>query len=428
MSLRPFLFLAAAAGVIAVVVIPLLDPKIPRTSGPIPHEAYVWQRSWNDPLRRSIQSMAPDFQRYVALNAEVTFPHGKPEILRVPVDHAILSKLPIRTGLALRIATFPGPFQKGDAISLVLTQLARDLVAEARRQGLDPAELQIDFDCAESKLGGYRVWLEQLRAAVSPVPLTLTTLPSWLKKPEFAALVRASDGYVLQVHSFERPRSPDAAFLLCDPVAADLAVRRAAKLGVPFRVALPTYGYTIAFKADGNFIGLSAEGPSLDWPPDVQLREVRSQEVAMAALVERWTQERPVALRGVIWYRLPVEGDRMNWAPETLRAIVRGRTLAPELVVEKTSSEPGLIEIELLNRGSVAVIAPVQISMRWRGSRLVAADGLAGYSAEVGGVGSVQFSPPSKWQRLEPGTRRRIGWARFPQPTEVSLESSSSAH
>jgi hypothetical protein len=43
-----------------------------------------------------------------------------------------------------------------------------------------PRELQIDFDCAESKLDGYQVWVEAIKYKISPVPVTITALPSWL--------------------------------------------------------------------------------------------------------------------------------------------------------------------------------------------------------------------------------------------------------
>ena len=64
---------------------------------------------------------------------------------------------------------------------------------------------------------------------------------------------------MLQVHSLERPKNFDAPFTLCDANAARRAVTWAAKIGVPFRVTLPTYGYLVAFAPGGQFVGLSAE-------------------------------------------------------------------------------------------------------------------------------------------------------------------------
>jgi len=54
------------------------------------------------------------------------------------------------------------------------------LLAEAKTNQLKVRGLQIDFDCAESKLESYRVWIEALRQHISPAPLTITALPSWL--------------------------------------------------------------------------------------------------------------------------------------------------------------------------------------------------------------------------------------------------------
>ena len=67
------------------------------------------------------------------------------------------------------------------------------------------AELQIDFDAAESKLAGYREWLVALRSRVGTTRLVFTALPAWLRHEEFRALAQAADGFVLQVHSLERP-------------------------------------------------------------------------------------------------------------------------------------------------------------------------------------------------------------------------------
>ena len=53
-----------------------------------------------------------------------------------------------------------------------------------------------------------------------PTPLVLTALPTWLDSPAFARLIRAADGYVLQVHSWEAPRTPEQPFTLCDPERA----------------------------------------------------------------------------------------------------------------------------------------------------------------------------------------------------------------
>ena len=140
----------------------------------------------------------------------------------------------------------------------------------AADNGIEPKELQIDFDCAESKLNSFRELVkvlhketEQLQIEVSSeieqtVPIVITALPCWLQDRAFKALVQEADGFVLQVHSLERPKSPEAPMELCDIASSVKWIERAARFEVPFRVALPTYGYIVGFDKEGHFLGITA--------------------------------------------------------------------------------------------------------------------------------------------------------------------------
>jgi len=215
--LRCFLFVLLCAAVAAA---------------PLPHDGYVWQRAWNESVREAVTQHATKFQSIVVLGAEVTWKDKQPQITRVAVNYESLRAAERPVGLALRIGPSAGPFRSNDAVAFALIKLARSLIAEATTNGVSLAELQLDFDCAESKLDGYRVWVETIRRQIPPVPLVITALPSWLKQPAFAKLAAASDGYILQVHSLERPRGFNAPFTLCDPAAAK---RRGARARVPSR-------------------------------------------------------------------------------------------------------------------------------------------------------------------------------------------------
>jgi len=304
-----------------------------------------------------------------------------------------------------------------------------DAVAQAVRAGgpgfdrLVPAELQIDFDCAESKLAGYRQWVTAIKAKVAPVPVTITALPCWLDRRAFKALAAAADGYVLQVHSLRKPARPEELMPLCDPAAARGAVEKAAKLRMPFRVALPTYGYVVAFDSSGRLGGLSAEGPSLRWPEAVQLRTVRADPVAMAALVRGWTQDRPRELRGIVWYRLPNEDDRLNWQGATLACVMSGRDPRPELRAEVRRSQPGLYEIDLFNAGSADAPLQVVVSVRHAGARLVACDALGGFERThpVGAEVRFRAASGSALAPLPPGRRKPIAWLRLGDDREVQV-------
>ena len=388
-------------------------------SGPLPHEAYVWQRQWTAAVREAVAEHGPQFQALVALAAEVSWDRGQARVTRVAWDPAAAT--PGRWGLALRVGPFAGPFAEDDRTARFLGDLAAALVSEARARGAAPAELQIDFDCATAKLDGYRTWVTVLRRRIAPVPLTITVLPSWIGAPGFRRLVRATDGFVLQVHSLERPAASDPSLFLCDPAAARRAVAAAAGAGVPFRVALPTYGYTVACRRDGTFAGLCAEGPAPAWPADAVLREVRADPVAMAELVRDWTVRRPAALTGIIWYRLPNRNDAMNWTWPTLATVMTGRAPAADVRSEPRRPEPGLAEVDLLNAGTGDAAVACRVVVSWAEGDLLAADALGGFErAEVGPHSLVLHSSSrGPGQRLRPGQRRTIAWLRFARDTEV---------
>jgi len=129
-------------------------------AAPLPHDVYVWQRAWNESVREAVANHATNFQSLVVLGAEVSWKDKQPQVTRVAVNYESLRAAGRPVGLALRIGPSAGPFRSNDAVSLALTSLAKSLIAEAITNRLRPVELQLDFDCAESKLDGYRVWVE----------------------------------------------------------------------------------------------------------------------------------------------------------------------------------------------------------------------------------------------------------------------------
>jgi hypothetical protein len=216
--------------------------KPPEARAPLSHEAYVWQRAWSEPVCDAVKQHAGQFAGLTVLNAEVSWKEQQPQVVRVALDYPTLTNARCPVGLALRIGAYRGPFSTNDATAEFIAGLAVSIIAEAKANGLVPRELQIDFDCAESKLAGYVLWVQTLRRKAAPVPVSVTVLPSWMANPAFPRLVATSGSYVLQVHSIERPRGLETPLTLCDPAAARRAVERAARLQIPFRVALPTYG------------------------------------------------------------------------------------------------------------------------------------------------------------------------------------------
>jgi hypothetical protein len=196
-------------------------------------------------------------------------------------------------------------------------------------------------------------------------------------------------------------------------------VERAARLGKPFRVALPTYGYSVAFDWKGQFRGLSAEGPSSTWPEGIAVRNVRANPSELAQLVASWKTNRPLQLQGIIWYRLPVEGDTLNWNWRTLASVMDGELPSVQLRTEVHRPNPGLVEIELTNIGTAEFDRRIELSASWNNARLVACDGLQNFT--VTGNGSTNLTLTAERTSLQPGERKIIGWLRLTQETEVQI-------
>lgn len=388
-----------------------------RTNRPLPQQVYVWQRGHPAAVSTAVQAHAKSFQTLLVLAAEVSWKKSAatptPQIARVPLDWAALQTAP-RLGLAIRVNAYPGPFARNDPATNALTTLAHTLLADATTHGLTVTEFQIDFDAATSKLSGYQLWLEALRDAIAPVPLTFTSLPAWLRSENFPALARTAPNYVLQVHSLARPEQADEPFTLCDPDAALSAINRAARLNVPFRVALPTYGYTLAFDSSGHFAGLSAEGPRPTGKHDFTFREIRADSAALATLVRTLSAEHPVALTSLIWYRLPIATDQLNWSWPTLAAVMQGRAPAPHLRVMPQPQGNGLFELALINDGEGDFSGPVHVLARWRDARRIGADALNTFALSAEDATSLQFVATSC--PLPAGTQRVIGWLRLSNP------------
>ena len=328
-------------------------------------------------------------------------------------------------GVAIRIgpppASMPAVFDAASPQTALICAAVSDDLASARRAGLHVAELQIDFDCPESKLAQYLGWVKAIQTAAAPTPVVVTALPSWLRHAEFAAVAHEAGSFILQVHSLHPPAGPDAPMTLCDAGEARRAVADAARIGVPFRVALPTYTYLAAFSAEGKLLGLSAESAPPSFPPGTILRYLRPDADALADLVAQWSAAHPAQMTGLIWYRLPVSGDTMNWRPPTLRAVMAGRKPRADVHALAIRTAPGLFDIYLENTGDADAMLEYRIVIDWDNAALVAADAIGGFERLDAPAASVIFhpsrSPASRW--IAPSQRLQAGWLRLSLDTEV---------
>jgi hypothetical protein len=212
------------------------------------------------------------------------------------------------------------------------------------------------------------------------------------------------------VHATTQPRFAAPETAVCEAADARRWVEQAGRLGIPFRVALPTYTYRVAFHPDGRFLGIEAEGTPRVWPAGTVLRAFRPNAEHLANLIHDWKHDRPACLTGLLWYRLPVAGDTQNWRWPTLSAVLQGRAPRSGLRVEKSNGAPS--DLVLVNFGEADAPLPARIIATSAGP-IEATDGAGGYQAQLSGE-AVTFvrSPTLDLVRLPPGARHPIGWLR----------------
>jgi hypothetical protein len=389
-------------------------------SAPLPQRGYIWQREWTPAVIDSLRQAKPRMSGVVLLGAEINF--GKsPEICKPSIDWEAVHRQTQHCSVALRVAPFAGPFRADDPPARVIIAVTKQLLDDARAHDVKIEEFQFDFDCAQKNLASYHAWLSLLRPVVHPIRFVMTVLPAWLDQPEFLSLVRETDGYVLQVHSV--PISAGVSAALCDSKLAREWVARAGKLGMPFSVALPTYRCTAGYAPNGKLLSVAMDSVQPSWPPGTRILEFGADADKIAALVHEWQESRPLQLRELIWYRVPIATDTRNWRWPTLAAVMAGRFPNHQLSVRQEGANP--IDLSIVNAGEADEQLSLNVIAKWSEAGLDASDALFGWSVRSENGLAVFNSVAQNGFRLPPGATRKIGWLRFDQPTNLQTEFSN---
>lgn len=360
---------------------------------PFDQQLYVWQRQWLPAHAEALAASHADFStlRVLALQA-----HPGAGWSRIRVDAPLLRA----DGRPLvAVVRLDGQLPQLDA------QRAREeitaLLADWQAAGLTPQALEIDHDCASARLPGYTRFLAELRQALPPgLRLGITALPAWLSSPELDALLAQVDGSVLQVHGVS---APEQGLFDADKAFA-WAQRWAERSERPFLLALPAYGAGLISSASGAQV--ESEAP-LNLAGE--RRELSADPQQVAALVQRLRDERPAHLAGLIWFRLPLPGNRRAWPLATLRAVARGEPLAAALAVHvERPRGDDLRELSLTNTGNAPGPLPQRLDIAARDCQ--AFDALPGYRMQRSDTGLVLERQAAA--DLAAGQRRALGWAR----------------
>lgn len=360
--------------------------KSSRPHAPLTREAYIWQQQWRAPVEAAAATASKELDTLAVLAAVIRFPNDSttPQTQYVEVPWLRLKGQGKPLAVVIRLGAPTAAFDVGNTQheTEALQSAIGPALEKVAAVGIAPAEIQVDFDCPERKLAAYDQVMRDLRAQWPKEKWSITALPSWLGARGFKELVQTTGSYILQVHSLELP-PPGRAALLCDEKRSLQWAKQADKAGVPFRIALPTYRSEVLYDAGGKVLDVISEDLPQDKSMPAAARSVAvTDPAAMVRLVKQWAAEPPEHLTGLIWFRVPVEGDRRNWSMPTFLKVVRGELPASKIepVVEHDPS--GIWKISVRQTGEGVALWPLQVAIRpASGEAIEAADARPGYLA-----------------------------------------------
>ncbi|WP_248800179.1 DUF3142 domain-containing protein [Pseudomonas sp. MWU13-2105] len=364
----------------------------PEPTATLDQQLYIWQRQWRPAHEQALAQSRADFStlRVLALQAQ-----PKAGWSRARVD---LAQLAADGRPVIAVIRLDGQLPALD-LDMARTQIVK-LLADWQAGGVMPVGVEIDHDSGSARLPGYTDFLVKLRGRLPPsLKLSITALPAWLDSPQLPALLQAVDSSVLQVHAVNNPRLG-----LFNPAQArDWAERWGRLSDKPFYLALPAYG--VALLADDQ------GGPVVEGEVALnrggERRELLADPQQLATLARQLRAKPPAHLAGLIWFRLPLPGDRRAWSLTTLRAVARGEALASQWQVALSVRE-GLYDIRLENRGNLDRPLPERVVVDVE--QCDGVDGINGYTLQQTSKQLI-FTRQSS-ARIAAGGQRALGWAR----------------
>jgi hypothetical protein len=382
---RIFFVLVGLAAVLGLARSSVVSPP------PLLQDAYVWQRVWTPALLSALQSSRDVVAEWRVLAAE-TDAAGTLRPIAVNWSALATTGRPV-----IAVIRIDGSLRHWNEDSL-LAKIG-DLVAGWRQLPFPPVGLEIDYDCGTAQLASYAGFLVRLRSKWYG-RLSITALPTWLSSPAMDQVVAAADETVLQVHAVRAPQNglfdPDLARQWVDAFDRRTTTR--------FRVALPDYGARIVRRDDGSILAIESEEPRLAGGD--QATEILAKPADVARLLADLVRMPPDHFAGIVWFRLPTADDARTWSPETWRAVMAGRDLHTQLAVfARASATPGMVDIVLVNRGSIDAELPRTVGLP-QGCTL--ADGINGYALDAQNISLHRLQTAL----LRAHRERTIGWMR----------------
>jgi hypothetical protein len=375
-------------------------PQIRTTAQSLPHDAYIWQRSWIPPVVSAARLSSATVRAWRILLAE-SDQAGRWTTVSVPWADILATQRPI-----IGVIRIDGRLDER-RIPALLDQI----VSRIEGAGANLVGVEIDYDCPTSKLPGYAHFLATLRSRLAPrLTLSITGLPTWINSGELGRLTANLDEIVLQVHAVEDPRRG-----LFD---GDQAERWVHELGRriqrPFRVALPAYDVRVTWRSDGRLASVEGEMPLLAGPSNSEL--LGATPATVLRFLESLRRTVPANLVGIAWFRLPTDADSRSWSRQTWQAVIAG-TLPPVRLRAGlvATDRPAVWTVILSNESAIDATLPRQVRLD---PDCEMADGANGFRLAAGrlSVEGPLVLEPMRTDRLRAHRQRIIGWARCTRP------------
>ncbi len=363
---------------------------------------YVWQQLWLPAVCDAVVS--EDSTEIYPLICVVPA-SGEPELVKIPWGEISKSRHEFVPVIRIPLSAF----NRKD-----LLQVLGSIVDDLQTSIGSFSEIQFDLDCPTRRLNEYSDLIADFRDKFKQLKLSVTVLPTHLGSRDFARLADSVDYYVLQVHGLDVPKNVKDRAELLNRSVADLALKRADKLGRPFKVALPTYAYELNFYAEsGKFSHLTAESGS-------SRGGFRKKRIAASFfdLVELQDSIKNIdCAQGVIWFRLPVSGDRLCWPRATISELQKGEIPEARVRCKVNRINEKTIEILVLNE-NVIQSNKVEVVVDWP----IAFGAFDLFdSVETREDFSVMFPRKMVVQLPAPGEWVKVGWFQVAAPSEPKI-------
>lgn len=371
-----------------------------RLPQPQDNQVYIWQRVWTPQHATALAQSRDLFSTLRVLGAQA---HPREGWREIPVNLPQLQQDGRPLWLVVRL---DGQLAQLDAPAI--RQRLVKQVQQWQAAGLQVIGVEIDHDAATARLPDYHHFLQQLRRQLpSSLQLGITALPAWIGSPALPGVLQQADSSVLQVHAVLSPQQG----LFAAPLALRWVKQYANITSKPFRVALPAYGM--------GLLSVDAQGAQVESETSLRVagnpRELTVAPQQVADFLQQLKVQATPHLRGIIWFRLPLAGDRRAWSLNTLRAVIEQQPLSVSWQV-KFSPQPqqnGLYDLIIHNNGPVDAPLPREITVA--ATDCLAADAAGNYRLESGP--QRQRFVLISGDQLRAGQSRPLGWLRCQQLT-----------